>query len=107
MPVPMKSADELLAKGIILEDTREGVKWKERNNGFYMKYIREALELPDMGCRQVYSPLVLAYLGDCVLTRSWSSSSMVVSEGNMQVQKLHEEVCSSYVQACCPGRDDA
>ena len=61
----------------------------------FHEYIREALELPDMGA-EVYSPLVLAYIGDCVF--DLVIKSMVISKGNKQVQKLHEET-SKYVQA--------
>ena len=45
---------------------------------------------------EVYSPLVLAYIGDCVF--DLVIKSMVISKGNKQVQKLHEET-SKYVQA--------
>ena len=45
---------------------------------------------------EVYSPLVLAYIGDCVF--DLIIKSMVISKGNKQVQKLHEET-SKYVQA--------
>ena len=43
-----------------------------------------------------YSPLVLAYIGDTVY--DLIIKSMVVNEGNRQVNKLHEET-SRYVQA--------
>ena len=42
----------------------------------FHEYIREALELPDMGA-EVYSPLVLAYIGDCVF--DLVIKSMVIS----------------------------
>ncbi len=61
----------------------------------FNEYIREALGLPDMEA-EVYSPLVLAYIGDCVI--DLIIKSMVISKGNKQVQKLHEET-SKYVQA--------
>ena len=61
----------------------------------FQEYIREALGLPDMEA-EVYSPLVLAYIGDCVF--DLIIKSMVISKGNKQVQKLHEET-SKYVQA--------
>lgn len=61
----------------------------------FHEYIRESLGLPDMGA-EVYSPLVLAYIGDCVF--DLVIKSMVISHGNKQVQKLHEET-SKYVQA--------
>ena len=43
-----------------------------------------------------YSPLVLAYIGDCVY--DLIIKSMVISKGNKAVQKLHKET-SGYVQA--------
>ena len=43
-----------------------------------------------------YSPLVLAYIGDCVY--DLIIKSMVINQGNRQVQKLHRET-SGYVQA--------
>lgn len=61
----------------------------------FHEYIREALGHPDMEA-EVYSPLVLAYIGDCVF--DLIIKSMVISKGNKQVQKLHEET-SKYVQA--------
>lgn len=61
----------------------------------FHEYIREALGLTDMEA-EVYSPLVLAYIGDCVF--DLIIKSMVISKGNKQVQKLHEET-SKYVQA--------
>ena len=43
-----------------------------------------------------YSPLVLAYIGDCVY--NLIIKSMVINAGNRQVQKLHQAT-SRYVQA--------
>ena len=43
-----------------------------------------------------YSPLTLAYIGDCVY--DLIIKSMVVNQGNKQVNKLHQET-SSLVQA--------
>lgn len=43
-----------------------------------------------------YSPLVLAYIGDCVY--DLIIKSMVINAGNRQVQKLHQAT-SRYVQA--------
>ncbi|MCI8835900.1 MAG: ribonuclease III [Ruminococcus sp.] len=57
--------------------------------------IQEMLHLEAMDAK-VYSPLVLAYIGDCVY--DLVIKSMVISKGNRQVHKLHEET-SSYVQA--------
>lgn len=61
----------------------------------FHEYISETLELPDIET-ELYSPLVLAYIGDCVF--DLIIKSMVISRGNKQVQKLHEET-SKYVQA--------
>ncbi len=62
--------------------------------------IREVLGLPETDVDS-YSPLVLAYLGDCVY--DLIIKSMVVSRGNKQVHRLHEET-SSYVQASAQSR---
>ena len=43
-----------------------------------------------------YSPLVLAFIGDCVY--DLVIKSMIISRGNKQVHKLHEET-SRFVQA--------
>lgn len=58
-------------------------------------YIQDALQLNETDVRS-YSPLVLAYIGDCVC--DLIIKSMVISNGNKQVHKLHEET-SQYVQA--------
>lgn len=57
--------------------------------------IREVLQLNEVDTDS-YSPLVLAYIGDCVY--DLIIKSMVISGGNKQVHRLHEET-SSYVQA--------
>lgn len=57
--------------------------------------IKEMLNLKEVDVNS-YSPLVLAYIGDCVF--DLIIKTMVVSEGNRQVQKMHSET-SSYVQA--------
>lgn len=58
-------------------------------------YIREVLQLREVDVNS-YSPLVLAYIGDCVY--DLVIKRMVISKGNKQMHKLHEET-SSYVQA--------
>lgn len=58
-------------------------------------YIEDALQLQTVDTNS-YSPLVLAYIGDCVF--DLVIKSMVINGGNKQVHKLHEET-SSYVQA--------
>lgn len=59
------------------------------------EYMQEALELPEVDAKS-YSPLTLAYIGDCIY--DLIIKTMVVSQGNKQVQKLHKET-SSLVQA--------
>lgn len=58
----------------------------------YMKKI------PGMGNADIrtFSPLVLAFIGDCVF--DLIIKTMVMSRGNRQVHKMHEET-SHYVQA--------
>lgn len=58
-------------------------------------YIEELLELQQVDIRG-YSPLVLAYIGDCVY--DLVIKTMIISRGNKQVQKLHQET-SNFVQA--------
>lgn len=62
--------------------------------GFH-DYIETVLQLAEVDTNS-YSPLVLAYIGDCVY--DLIIKSMVISKGNKAVQKLHKET-SSYVQA--------
>ena len=63
-------------------------------NGF-QDYIEEVLDLKDVDLN-TYSPLVLAYIGDCVF--DLIIKSMMINKGNNKVNKLHE-MTSSYVQA--------
>lgn len=58
-------------------------------------FIENTLQLKEVDVN-TYSPLVLAYIGDCVF--DLVIKSMVISAGNKQVHKLHEET-SQYVQA--------
>lgn len=58
-------------------------------------YIEEVLELQTVDIAG-YSPLVLAYIGDCVY--DLIIKTMIINRGNKQVQKLHDET-SSFVQA--------
>lgn len=58
-------------------------------------FIENTLQLKEVDVN-TYSPLVLAYIGDCVF--DLVIKSMVISAGNKQVHKLHEET-SRYVQA--------
>ncbi len=57
--------------------------------------IEEVLGLKEVNAAE-YSPLVLAYIGDCVY--DLVIKTMVISHGNKQVHKLHEET-SSFVKA--------
>lgn len=58
-------------------------------------YMREIFDLEEVDIRE-YSPLTLAYIGDCVY--DLIIKSIVINRGNKQVQKLHKET-SSMVQA--------
>ena len=58
-------------------------------------YIEKILDIGKMDV-EVYSPLALAYIGDCVydlIIKSW-----IMSRGNRQVHKMHEET-REYVKA--------
>lgn len=57
--------------------------------------LSEAFGFKEVDVRE-YSPLTLAYIGDCVF--DLIIKSIVVNEGNSQVQKLHKKT-SSLVQA--------
>lgn len=57
--------------------------------------IEDTLQLKEVDVNQ-YSPLVLAYIGDCVY--DLIIKSMIINRGNKQVNKLHEET-SHLVQA--------
>lgn len=61
----------------------------------FHEYIQEVLELQQVDISG-YSPLVLAYIGDCVY--DLVIKTMIISKGNKQVQKLHQET-SNFVQA--------
>ena len=58
-------------------------------------YIKEVLEMKEVEPAG-YSPLTLAYIGDCIY--DLIIKTLVINEGNRQVQKLHQKT-SSYVQA--------
>ena len=58
-------------------------------------YIKEVLEMKEVE-PEGYSPLTLAYIGDSIY--DLIIKTKVISEGNRQVQKLHQKT-SSYVQA--------
>ena len=58
-------------------------------------YIKEVLEMKEVE-PEGYSPLTLAYIGDSIY--DLIIKTKVISEGNEQVKKLHQET-SSMVQA--------
>ena len=65
------------------------------NSPDFVHIINEILGLKQVGV-STYSPLGLAYIGDSVY--DLIIRSMVISKGNRQVQKLHQE-SSTFVQA--------
>ena len=68
----------------------------EKSIGFEIgSYIRQVLDLKEVDI-QTYSPLTLAYIGDCVY--DLIIKNIMVSRGNKQVNKLHKET-SNLVQA--------
>lgn len=68
----------------------------EKGIGFDWKsYMRQELQMQEVN-RESYSPLTLAYIGDCVY--DLLIKSLVISGGNKQVKKLHQET-SAMVQA--------
>ena len=58
-------------------------------------YIKEVLDMKEVE-PEGYSPLTLAYIGDSIY--DLIIKTLVINEGNRQVQKLHQKT-SSYVQA--------
>lgn len=58
-------------------------------------YMREIFKMQEVDIRE-YSPLALAYIGDSIY--DLIIKTLVLNEGNKQVQKLHLE-SSGYVQA--------
>jgi len=68
----------------------------EKSVGFELdSYMREVFQMEEVDV-QTYSPLTLAYIGDCVY--DLIIKNLVVSHGNKQVNKLHKET-SNLVQA--------
>ena len=87
--------DELLTKGIVLKDTREGVRMEQSLDNDLVKCIYEGLDMKHTEPSQL-SPLVLAYIGDSIydlVIKTW-----VIEQGNMQVNKLNKKT-SSIVKA--------
>ena len=58
-------------------------------------YMQEIFQMQEVDING-YSPLVLAYIGDCIF--DLIIKSLVVNQGNRPVQKLHK-MTSTYVQA--------
>ena len=68
----------------------------EKSVGFeFDSYMREVFQMGEVDVNS-YSPLTLAYIGDCVY--DLIIKNMMVSQGNKQVNKLHKET-SNLVQA--------
>jgi len=61
----------------------------------FNSYMHEIFQMEEVDI-QTYSPLTLAYIGDCIY--DLIIRSLVVNQGNKQVNKLHKET-SSLVQA--------
>ena len=58
-------------------------------------YMQEIFQMKEVDTKE-YTPLTLAYIGDCIY--DLIIKTKVISEGNKQVKKLHQET-SSMVQA--------
>ena len=58
-------------------------------------YMQEIFQMKEVDMKE-YSPLTLAYIGDSIY--DLIIKSLVINEGNRQVQKLHQKT-SAYVQA--------
>ena len=68
----------------------------EKSVGFdFVSYMNELFQMEEVDIRE-YSPLTLAYIGDCIY--DLIVKSLVIGNGNKQVNKMHKET-SSLVQA--------
>ena len=68
----------------------------EKSVGFeFISYMNELFQMEEVDIRE-YSPLTLAYIGDSIY--DLVIKSLVINEGNKQVNKLHQET-SKLVQA--------
>ena len=68
----------------------------EKSLGFeFDSYMKELFQMEEVDIRE-YSPLALAYIGDSIY--DLIIKSIVINEGNKQVNKLHKDT-SSLVQA--------
>lgn len=64
----------------------------EKNVGFdFDQYMRDTFQIKEADIQQ-YSPLTLAYIGDCVF--DLIVKSIVIGGVNRQVQKLHHDTSS-------------
>lgn len=61
----------------------------------FLSYMQQEFEMKEVDIK-TYSPLTLAYIGDSIY--DLMIKSLVINQGNKQVQKLHKET-SSMVQA--------
>lgn len=67
----------------------KGIEWE------FDSYMQELFHMQEVDIKS-YSPLALAYLGDCVF--DLVIKSLILNQGNRQVQKLHHDT-SAIVQA--------
>ena len=68
----------------------------EKSVGFeFDSYMQEVFQMKEVDVHS-YSPLTLAYIGDSIY--DLIIKSLVINQGNRQVNKLHKET-SMYVQA--------
>ena len=51
-------------------------------------YMQEIFQMKEVDIKE-YSPLTLAYIGDCIY--DLIIKTLVINEGNRQVQKLHQD----------------
>ena len=68
----------------------KSVKWE------FDTYMQELFQMKEVDIKE-YSPLTLAYIGDSIY--DLIIKSLVVNEGNRQVQKLHKETITDYRRA--------
>lgn len=72
----------------------KSVEWQ------FDSYMQEIFQMQEADVKS-YSPLALAYIGDCIF--DLIIKSLVLNQGNKQVQKLHKET-SQIVQASSQSR---
>ncbi|BBF45193.1 ribonuclease III family protein [Lachnospiraceae bacterium KM106-2] len=65
------------------------------NNCEIVEFLKNSMDLADVDVK-TYSPLVLAYIGDCIY--DLVIRTMILAKGNAPVNKIHKTV-SSYVKA--------